>query len=67
LSKSNENEPSTKGSFVYINASPDIQTVIDKVEKAGGKILIPKTPTHFGPIASIIDSEGNKIGLHAEK
>ena len=67
LTKSELNEPSTKGSFVYINASPKIQTVLEKVEKAGGKILVSKTPTHFGLIATIIDSEGNRVGLHAEE
>lgn len=67
LSKSNRNNPSGNGTMVYINASPDIQIVLDKVEKAGGKIVVPKTALPFGSIAVIIDSEGNRIGLHAEK
>lgn len=67
LSKSNRNSPSSNGTMVYINASPDIQLVLDKVEKAGGRIVVPKTVLPFGPIAVIIDSEGNRIGLHAEK
>ena len=67
LSKSNRNTPSGNGTMVYINASPDLQLVLNKVEKAGGKIVMPKTVMPFGSIAVIIDSEGNRIGLHAEK
>ncbi len=67
LSKRNRNSPSSKGTVVYINASPGIQTVLDKVENAGGEIIVPKTKMPAGFIAIIIDSEGNKIGLHAEE
>lgn len=67
LSKSDRNSPSNNGTMVYINASPDIQLVLDKVDRAGGKIVVPKTALPFGFIAVIIDSEGNRIGLHAEK
>lgn len=67
LTKSNTNKPSKTGALIYINASPAIQTVLDKVEAAGGKILEPKTLMPFGFIAIITDSEGNRIGLHAEK
>ena len=66
LSKSYENTPSDKGTLVYINASPDIQKVLDKVENAGGKIVVPRTKINAGFISVIIDSEGNKVGLHAE-
>lgn len=60
--------PSQQGTIVYLNASPSIQLVLDKVEAAGGQIIEPKQL--FGPvgyIAMILDSEGNKIGLHAEE
>ncbi len=67
LSKSDQNSPSTNGTLVYINASPDIQDVLDRVEQAGGKILVPKTKINAGYIAVIIDSEENRVGLHAEK
>ncbi|HAS44335.1 MAG TPA: glyoxalase/bleomycin resistance/extradiol dioxygenase family protein [Microscillaceae bacterium] len=67
LSKSANSVPSDQGTFVYINASPTIQTVIDKVEKAGGKVLVPKTAAPFGLFAIILDSEGNRIGLHSEQ
>jgi predicted enzyme related to lactoylglutathione lyase len=67
LSKTERNIPSINGTLVYINASPSIQTVLDKVEKAGGKVILPRTKMPAGFIAVIIDSEGNKIGLHAEE
>ena len=67
LSRSAGNNPSGNGTIVYINASPYIQKVLDKVEPAGGKIVVPKTKMIAGFIAVIVDSEGNKIGLHAEQ
>lgn len=67
LSKSERNSPSGNGTLVYINASPNIQAVLDKVEKAGGKIVAPKFLIPAGFIAIIIDTEGNKVGLHAEQ
>ncbi len=67
LSKSARNSPSTNGTMVYLNASPSIQTVLDKVQQAGGKIIAPKIQIPAGIIAVIIDTEGNKVGLHAEQ
>ncbi|MNK04048.1 Glyoxalase-like domain protein [compost metagenome] len=66
LSKSERNSPSSQGTLIYINASPSLQTVLDKVELAGGKIIAPKMQIPPGFIAVIMDSEGNRIGLHAE-
>lgn len=67
LSKSEKNEPSANGTMVYINASPSLQTVLDRIAGAGGKVVVPKTQIPAGYIAVIIDSEGNRIGLHAEE
>jgi predicted enzyme related to lactoylglutathione lyase len=67
LSKTERNKPANYGTMVYINASPDLQVVVDKVEKAGGKVLAPRVEIPAGFIAIIIDTEGNKVGLHAEK
>ena len=57
----------TEGPLLYLNANPDVQRVLDKVEAAGGKIVVPKTeisPEH-GHMAVLIDTEGNRIGLHS--
>jgi hypothetical protein len=35
----------TDGPLIYLNANPDVQLVLDKVEAAGGKIQVPKTIT----------------------
>ena len=67
LVKSENRKPSDKGTTVYINASPDIQIVLDKVTAAGGKIIVYKKQIRAGFIAVILDTEGNSIGLHAEK
>jgi len=55
------------GPLLYLNANPDVQTVLDRVEEAGGKILIPKRliTEDNGYMAVIIDSEGNRIALHS--
>jgi predicted enzyme related to lactoylglutathione lyase len=67
LTKTERNSPSGNGTVVYINASPSIQLVLDKVEAAGGNLVLPKTQIPAGFIAIIIDTEGNKVGLHAEQ
>jgi uncharacterized protein len=61
-------EPSaTQGPLIYLNANPDVQIVLDKVEAAGGKIIVPKTEIspEYGHMGVFIDSEGNRIGLHS--
>jgi len=41
--------------------------VIDRIEKAGGKILMPKTliSQQIGYMAFFTDTEGNRMALHA--
>lgn len=60
-------EPSAKGVTLYLNAGDNLQLVLDKVEENGGKIMILKTPhaDESGFFALILDSEGNKMGLHS--
>ncbi len=67
LAKSPRSHPSDKGTLVYLNAYPEIQLVLARVEKAGGKISVPATQMNAGFIAVIIDTEGNRVGLHSEK
>ena len=57
----------TDGPLVYLNANPDVQLVLDRVEAAGGKVMVPKTEIspEYGYMAVIIDSEGNRIALHS--
>ncbi|UNZ00346.1 VOC family protein [Zhouia spongiae] len=60
-------EPSANGVTIYLNGGDNLQTILDKVENNGGKIIIPKTPhaDEIGFFAIFHDSEGNKIGLHS--
>lgn len=59
--------PSTHGVTVYLNCGDDLQVVLDRVEKNGGKVVVPKTPhvDESGFFALFIDSEGNRLGLHS--
>jgi predicted enzyme related to lactoylglutathione lyase len=55
------------GPLIYLNANPDVQNVLDKVNAAGGKILVPKTQIspEYGYMAVVMDTEGNRIALHS--
>jgi predicted enzyme related to lactoylglutathione lyase len=58
--------PSIDGSLIYLNGGEDLNTVLSRVEDAGGKIAQPKTGIgENGFVAFFIDSEGNKVGLHS--
>jgi uncharacterized protein len=59
--------PSADGVTIYLNGGDNLQVILDKVEKNGGKILVPKTlhADESGYFAIFLDSEGNKLGLHS--
>ena len=67
IMKGEDLKPSADGVTVYLNAGENLQAILDKVEKHGGKIIMPKTPHADGSgfFALFLDSEGNKMGLHA--
>src|SRR5687768_1190438 len=67
LAQSPMHKPSSEGVVIYLNANPDIQPILDRIEKAGGKVVMPKTNIGqgIGYMAFFIDTEGNKLGLHA--
>ena len=69
LAKSEYHQPSESGTLVYLNANPDIQTIIDRIEQFGGELLMPKTLINeeIGYMAFFRDTEGNRIGLHAQQ
>jgi predicted enzyme related to lactoylglutathione lyase len=60
-------KPSADGVTIYLNGGDNLQPILDKIEKNGGKILTPKTlhADESGFFALFIDSEGNKMGLHS--
>ncbi len=67
LVQSEMHTPSTAGSVVYLNGNPDIQLVLNRIEKSGGKITMPKTliDEQSGYMAFFADTEGNNVGLHS--
>lgn len=66
LAQSPMHTPSSTGSIIYLNANPDLQNVLDRVEKAGGKITMPKTSIgQNGFMAFFTDTEGNMMALHS--
>jgi uncharacterized protein len=61
-------KPSATGTIVYLNAAPSIDALLGRVVAAGGSIPFPKMalPDGMGFIAHIMDTEGNRVGLHTE-
>lgn len=59
--------PAANGTLIYLNAKPSLDTVLARVEAAGGRITTPKVhlPGNMGCFAHITDTEGNRVGLHA--
>ena len=68
LCQSPFHKPSQDGSIIYLNANPDMSSILAKVEAAGGKIAMPKTSIspEIGNMAFIIDTEGNRVALHSQ-
>jgi predicted enzyme related to lactoylglutathione lyase len=66
LAQSPVHTPGTTGAIIYLNANPDLQQVLDRIEAAGCKITMPKTS--IGPngfMAFFTDTEGNSMALHS--
>jgi predicted enzyme related to lactoylglutathione lyase len=62
-------KPSVDGAKVYLNGNPDLSNALSRVEKAGGKVIMPKTKIsdEIGYMAFFSDSEGNSVALHSNK
>ena len=60
--------PGMQGPLVYLNANPDVEKVLKRIEKNGGKIFKPKTQIseEYGYMAVFFDTEGNRIALHSK-
>jgi len=67
LVQSKMHKPGSGGTVLYLNANPDLESVLKRVEKAGGKITMSKTliDPNTGYMGFITDSEGNTVGLHS--
>ncbi len=61
--------PSDSGPLIYLNAGDDLNDVLNKVEPAGGRVIMKKTliSESDGYFAIFIDCQGNKLALHSKK
>jgi predicted enzyme related to lactoylglutathione lyase len=58
--------PSTEGTLVFLNVGDVLEPVVNRVEAAGGRVLLPRMDMgEWGVAAFIVDTEGNKVALHA--
>lgn len=62
----NGNKPKAEGTLVYLNGGDNLSKPLSKVEKAGGKIIMPKTQIgENGFMAVFLDTEGNRVAFHS--
>jgi predicted enzyme related to lactoylglutathione lyase len=68
LVQSPSRKPGTDGGLIYLNAAGRLDACLDRVEQAGGAVLMPKTDIgEPGFIALVRDTEGNTVGLHSPR
>ena len=62
-------KPNQDGVLVYMNAEPDLEIVLNRVESPGGKVLRDKNmiSAEHGYMAVFVDSEGNRLAIHSSK
>lgn len=61
-----ERQPGNRGSLIYLNVTGQFDAVLSRVNAAGGQVVTPKIDLGpVGTMATILDSEGNHIGLHS--
>lgn len=60
------NSPSTVGTLIYFYTA-DLDRSIKLVLANGGKLLKKQDIGKYGIYAHILDTEGNRIGIHMEK
>ena len=68
LTLSPQRQPNENGTLVYLNANGILDAVLARLGGAGGDVVLPKTDIGDpGFIAIFRDTEGNVVGLHAER
>jgi predicted enzyme related to lactoylglutathione lyase len=60
-------QPGPNGTLIYLDAGADVAPVLARVRAHGGKVVLDKTliSDDIGYIGVFIDSEGNRVGVHA--
>lgn len=67
--KSDMHQPSQSGALIYLNANPNMDEILERIQREGGQVVMPKTQIdpETGYMAFFIDTEGNRIGLHSQQ
>lgn len=66
IAQGEQHKPNMEGSIIYLNANPNMDNVLARVDSAGGRVLAPKMSIgENGNIAFIMDTEGNNVGIHS--
>jgi hypothetical protein len=56
-------EPGDDGTVVYLSVA-DVDDALDRVESAGGRVLVGRQRLADGPAYAVVaDTEGNRVGL----
>lgn len=60
-------KPGAHGTLVYLNAGPSVVDALERAARAGGTVdgSVIELPNDIGYIGHVLDTEGNRIGLHA--
>ena len=66
LKKAPAFNPSSSGTLVYLETGAELDAVLTRVATSGGSVALPRTalPPGMGAYAHILDTEGNRVGLH---
>lgn len=62
-----QSQPAQVGAMLYLNVEDGLDECLKRVAAAGGTVALGKTalPPGMGSFAQIIDTEGNRVGLHS--
>ena len=61
--------PAASATLVYLDASPSLDVVLSRAGELGARIVQPRTelPNGNGFTAHLLDTEGNRVGLHSPR
>ncbi len=66
LDAGSPSKPGDRGVVIYLDVRGRLDRTLQLVASAGGRIASPKAELpNIGFVAQIIDSEGNRVGLHS--
>ena len=59
--------PTKPGVLIYLYSEDSIEVLLQRAVSAGGSVAMPRTalPPGLGFMASIVDLDGNIVGLHS--